>query len=356
MPQLDDHPLAAVFPLMDDDELAALADDIEANGLRDPIWLLDGQILDGRNRYRACTARDIDHRVEHYRGKDPLGFVVSKNLHRRHLDTGQRAMAAARFANLQTTKGLEIRASVASAASLFRVSVRSVDTARDVLSNGAASLIAAVDAGDVAVSAAAEVADELTKSEQKKLVASGPEKVKEKAAELRGGGATDPTPPPPAVPPVPKEWKPEGKFAAPEFVNGVLARAPTPLDDKLERIEQHRRDFTDLRTHLSRARAVLAKLLEHPQAGKYLRDLVPTDRPGQMWAYTARVIRGGKQEGGYTSPDLDRVIEAVRQARVDRVCAGCRGGGCIACKETGFVPPDPGAFAEEPPSLDFGGG
>src|SRR5882757_3080944 len=93
--KLEDHPLSAIFPLMPDDEIAALAEDITANGLREPIWLLDGKILDGRNRYRACVLADMDPRVEHFRDSDSLGFVISKNLRRRHLTTSQRAMVAA---------------------------------------------------------------------------------------------------------------------------------------------------------------------------------------------------------------------------------------------------------------------
>jgi hypothetical protein len=54
--ELPHHPLAALFPLLDGDEFTALADDIRANGLREPIMLFEGAILDGRNRYRACMA------------------------------------------------------------------------------------------------------------------------------------------------------------------------------------------------------------------------------------------------------------------------------------------------------------
>jgi len=38
--------------------------------------------------------------TKEYTGNDPLGFVVSLNLQRRHLDTSQRAMVASRLANM----------------------------------------------------------------------------------------------------------------------------------------------------------------------------------------------------------------------------------------------------------------
>jgi N6-adenosine-specific RNA methylase IME4 len=94
-PGLSFHPAANLFPLMPDEELAELAKDISANGLREQIMLAaDGSILDGRNRYRACMAVGITPRFSAYAGDDPLGYVVSLNLHRRHLTPTQRAMVA----------------------------------------------------------------------------------------------------------------------------------------------------------------------------------------------------------------------------------------------------------------------
>lgn len=69
---------------MSEEELAALAADIKARGLIETIVLLDGCILDGRNRHRARELAGVEPRFEDYAGADPTGFVLSRNLHRRH--------------------------------------------------------------------------------------------------------------------------------------------------------------------------------------------------------------------------------------------------------------------------------
>ncbi len=94
------HPIAEIFPLMTDAEFVRLADDIEANGLLDPITLLDGTILDGRHRQRACEERGVEPRYAEWDevcGITPLEWVISKNLQRRQLTTAQRAALAVEY-------------------------------------------------------------------------------------------------------------------------------------------------------------------------------------------------------------------------------------------------------------------
>jgi predicted DNA-binding protein (UPF0251 family) len=84
------HDFATVFPLISTSELESLADDIKKNGLLEDIWLYEGKILDGRNRYLACKKANITPRFKEFTGSDALSFVVSKNHHRRHLTTDEK--------------------------------------------------------------------------------------------------------------------------------------------------------------------------------------------------------------------------------------------------------------------------
>jgi hypothetical protein len=164
------HPVAGIFPMMSDLEFAGLVDDIKVNGLREPVWLhRDGRIIDGRNRHRACSQLGIDPQVRIYQGDDSglVAFVVSLNLHRRHLNESQRSMVAARIANYSRggdrrsdqTANLQFeKVKLSEAADLLSVSERSVASARRVHEQGVPELADAVTSGKVSVSAAADIA------------------------------------------------------------------------------------------------------------------------------------------------------------------------------------------------------
>jgi hypothetical protein len=105
------HPAAELFPLMGPDELRALGDDIKANGLKSEIVLVGRPplLLDGRNRldamesvgmtviggyepFKGCplggdlARSDVKLRTE----DDPYAYVISANIHRRHLTAAQK--------------------------------------------------------------------------------------------------------------------------------------------------------------------------------------------------------------------------------------------------------------------------
>lgn len=91
MISLKRHPLSALFSQFDlaDADLARLVDDIKANGLQNPIVLLDGKVLDGWNRYTACKKAKVDPITVDYEGSDPWAYVCSLNIARRHMTTTQ---------------------------------------------------------------------------------------------------------------------------------------------------------------------------------------------------------------------------------------------------------------------------
>lgn len=87
------HETTKLFPEMPDTEFQELAQDIARSGLIEPIWTYNDQIIDGRHRYRVCVLLGITpiYRKWSGEGGSVTAFVVSKNLHRRHLKPSQRA-------------------------------------------------------------------------------------------------------------------------------------------------------------------------------------------------------------------------------------------------------------------------
>ncbi|MEV0188466.1 ParB/RepB/Spo0J family partition protein [Kitasatospora purpeofusca] len=100
------HPAANAFPMLDDEELQALADDIKANGQYHPIMLDDyGRLLDGRNRLKACEIAGVDPQFATYDGPDPDAYTLAVNIRRRNLTKGQIAMIAAKASSLAEPAG-----------------------------------------------------------------------------------------------------------------------------------------------------------------------------------------------------------------------------------------------------------
>ena len=199
------HPVASLFPMIDDESLQGLADDIRENGLREPIVLAhmgdgfdDEVLIDGRNRYRACLLAGVEpkfvdlHTLPNVSADEGADFIteesvsrwiVSHNLHRRHLSPSQRTAVAVEFVavfaeaakkrQLSTLKqnvgngdavgenlpqredGERGPRATDEAAELFGVSGRSVRDAQYVKNNDP-DTFEKVKAGDVAVSRAAK--------------------------------------------------------------------------------------------------------------------------------------------------------------------------------------------------------
>jgi hypothetical protein len=200
---LEFHPIADLFPLLEGDEFEAFKADIADRGQQEKIDIYEGKILDGRNRYRACTELGIKPKTQRWSDDgDPIGFVFRKNMHRLHMSESQRAIVGAKTKPMFEAEAAKRKRagkkpdlpqnsaegangdSRDRAAKLVSVSHFSVDAAEKVLDKGVPELAKMVESRQVAVSAAAEVA-ELPKAEQKLIVSVGPEAVKVKANERR---------------------------------------------------------------------------------------------------------------------------------------------------------------------------
>ena len=197
------HPAATLFPMMQGIEFGMLVEDIDANGLREPIVVFQGLVLDGRNRLKACEVAGVEPRFVEWDGVgSPLAFVLSRNLHRRHLNESQRSIIGARAKvmfeeearerdewnrfvkrpespstelvddekprEMSTGANLHPRLNE-QAASVLNVSARSVATASKILETGDEQVIAAIESGNISVSDAASVAD-LPKDEQRQAL------------------------------------------------------------------------------------------------------------------------------------------------------------------------------------------
>jgi ParB-like chromosome segregation protein Spo0J len=90
MKELKPHPAARLFPRMPDEQFQALKADIKEHGQLEPIVIWKNRILDGVHRYKACKELGVEPKTTDWHGQGSLvTFVVSRNLHRRHLNKSQ---------------------------------------------------------------------------------------------------------------------------------------------------------------------------------------------------------------------------------------------------------------------------
>jgi hypothetical protein len=234
------HPYCAYFPMLAPDKLEELASDIKKNGLLEPIARDDkGRILDGRNRQAACLSAGVPPSYETFRGSDEqkLAFVMSKNVLRRDMSASQRASAAAKVKeeytklakqrqrkngasraknkesnpeNLPDSQKGDARDQVGKT---FKVCGKLVDMAEKVHKKAIPEIVAAVDAGDLRVSAALDVASLPHDQQQAIMDNGGVPAVREAAAVVRrsrgrivrpdGTGVPATPPHPPSIPVIP---------------------------------------------------------------------------------------------------------------------------------------------------------
>jgi len=196
------HPIAELLPELDEDQLGALADDIEVNGQLEPVVLWDGKVIDGRNRVRACERVGVEIKTRDMEFADDgeaARFVLSKNVRRRHLDSGQRAMVAAELSKLFEAEAHERRVkggqkkgetqedtgkAAEKAAKITGAKTRTVEMAKSVKAKAIPEIVALVKAGDISLNSANTVAS-MSAEAQQEVAAGGADAVKAAAKEIR---------------------------------------------------------------------------------------------------------------------------------------------------------------------------
>lgn len=183
------HPFASVLPMMGQVELNELAADIQGNGLRAPITLFDGKILDGRNRYKACGIARVEPRFRDFNGDgDPIDFIVSVNIKRRHLTASQKAMVVAKILDLprgnpklksaktptnpKSAQNAELK-TVHRAAEEIDVSPRTIGQAKQVLREATNETVEKVEQGKKSLAAAVKEIKQTKEQKEKHLDKTG---------------------------------------------------------------------------------------------------------------------------------------------------------------------------------------
>lgn len=311
------HPYAELFPLHDEGK--TFDDfwlDIQQNGLKEKIVKYQDKILDGRRRERACRRAGIEPKYVEFKGTDEqaLIFSVSKNLHRRHLGEGERAIVAARIVttrqgnpgigkNHETSQNATFTGkpvSAKEAAEMTGSTEAKVDRAKKVISSENPVLEKAVIDGTLSVSDAASIADE-------------PEKVQNQAVEdVKSGKAST------------------AKKAVAD--KKKTADKPVPVDAFGTEIPKSLRSvFEDSWVQSS---IDFIAVIEEKLRKERLADGM-NKRAKHLKFMNAKDFIDGV---GFAMNYLDRLLEHLKENRFAAVCPSCEGKKCHECKESGLVP------------------
>jgi ParB-like chromosome segregation protein Spo0J len=167
---IETHPVADIWPLMSDPELARLAEDIAQRGQVLPIILVNGKILDGRNRWRACELAGVEPWTEEIETDDPGALAWSLNEHRRHAPLPIRAEAAMKLADMPkgwpSNTASQDAVSQTAAAERYGVGRATVQRIKTVHEFGDPRLIEMVRSGDESIRLAAKTVHRLKETGQ----------------------------------------------------------------------------------------------------------------------------------------------------------------------------------------------
>lgn len=170
---MENHPIAECYPKLSQGEFEQLKAHIAANGLQNSIVLYEGKILDGTQRARACQELGIEPAYVTPEIKDPYEYVIGQNERRRQLTAGQRAVVGERMATLkqgsnryaqkvevsaETSRKQTVHATLKEVANQIKVGRSSIEKVRYTKEKGIPELVTAIEAGEIAVESARQIA------------------------------------------------------------------------------------------------------------------------------------------------------------------------------------------------------
>mgnify|MGYP000855392804 CR=1 FL=1 len=321
------HPFASKFPSLDKAESEDLVNSIKENGLRNPI-VMDkiGQVVDGRNRLRACLKAGVEPEFTQLDDSvDVVQFILDLNIHRRHLTTSQRASLAVEI--LELGKGSTIKAE----AERMKVSASTIKTAKRVKDNAVPEINTAVREGRMDVKTAETLSTE-SPEVQREAAASPDRNSSRKAARKASDASFDK-----------KKWA----NSAQKQISTIIAKAPGDLRDWavreirdqvggtarkevapegladdgadvslfdaqefVDRIERSLKDVPTL--DRNRLRKEIGRILVGDKAKDYLPDPEGAEDDGNLMSLIiAEVGVRAKQSDDFASPDQAKYIKGA---------------------------------------------
>jgi hypothetical protein len=191
MAEYELHEYSLLFPKMTDAEFSSLVEDVKEHGVREPVTLYGGKVIEGRHRMLAALRAGCSLPTKVFEGTDAeaLALVTSANLARRHLTDDQRARTAAKIANMRQGERTDLvpigtKISQTKAAEMMKVPVRTVKKAKQIIDHGTEELNDLHERGEVSTSAA-EIVAKFPEPEQHAIVAEGPAAIVKAAVEAR---------------------------------------------------------------------------------------------------------------------------------------------------------------------------
>lgn len=159
------HDLSAAFGDMGEAEFESLLADMKQHGYdnRQQVLLYEGKVLDGWHRLRAGVMTGKTPTFENYKGADPLGEVIRRNLTRRHYDASQRGLIAGRIATYRhggNRKVQDTNLSLEKAAEQMKVHPNTARAGKKVAEKATPEVQEAVMDGTISVADAAAVSSE----------------------------------------------------------------------------------------------------------------------------------------------------------------------------------------------------